>query len=545
MTTKAHNFTVLLAGIQNAGAPIATGYVTFSVPGTTTAKTAYEDRDKSVAITKKALDSNGRAEVFGDGIYRLRFYIGDPDAAPPNQGVEVSALEIEAYKCTAVYGNSRTIATDTVGNVDDGLVLGNTASGNVQYTLPDAALVSGTVQVGKIAPANTFTIACASGQTINGASTLALTAQYDAILAYSNGTNWYAARDTLAGLGVSAFALTLLDAPDGETFLDTLIASATAAKARGDIEFASHVPPVPGGRLTNLTGEPVPANTAAANNIYYVPYLHSTIILDNGSGVLTDYTISGMAQGLADDTKSPAAGAADKNYDMFAWVDAGTLRCTRGPLWDSLTVRGTGVGKTELIRNSIGQWVNRYDITNGPGAGKGLYVGTINTNPSGATVSQTRGGASAFGYWGVWNMFNRVPIDIFIWDTTDTHTYTTATVRQWQASVNYQFSFVRGMNEDAVEADAFATALNTNTGVGVIAGVGLDATNAFSGTVGGFTTAIANGRMETKGHYIGQPGLGKHYIAWLQYSAATGTTTWNGDGGGVLNLSGLTGRLLA
>ncbi len=49
------------------------------------------------------------------------------------------------------------------------------------------------------------------------------------------------------------------------------------------------------------------------------------------------------------------------------------------------TARGAGAGTAELERLN-GLWVNKYDVTNGPAARRGTYVGTIVTN--GSSVNQ-------------------------------------------------------------------------------------------------------------------------------------------------------------
>jgi len=336
MATRADNFVNLLVGVQNAGSPLATGYVTFSIPGTTTAKNAWEDKDKAVAITKKALDSNGRAEVFGDGEYRLRFYVGDPDAG----GVEVTALEVENYKCVAVKGNVRTIATDTEGSVDDWLVLMDTTAGDVVYTLPDAALTSGNgILCIKVATANVATVASPDGQTINNATSIVFGSADGAGVFRSSGVNWYVARETVATIeGISDFVQTMLDDEDGAAFLDTLLASSTTATAKSKMAV-----PMVGGTAYNLT-----CRTNATNPTYQIDIDADELLVKNaaGDGILlstvnltVDITASG-ANGL--DTGS-------ENNDMwyYGWVIYNpTTATTAGLLSESATAPTLPAGYT-------------------------------------------------------------------------------------------------------------------------------------------------------------------------------------------------------
>jgi parallel beta-helix repeat protein len=67
---KSQIFQTALAGLRFDGATLSSGKVYFYSPGTTTAKTIYVDRNKqTTAANPYTLDSNGRAEIFGDGTY--------------------------------------------------------------------------------------------------------------------------------------------------------------------------------------------------------------------------------------------------------------------------------------------------------------------------------------------------------------------------------------------------------------------------------------------------------------------------------------------
>ena len=76
----------------------------------------------------------------------------------------------------------------------------------------------------------------------------------------------------------------------------------------------------------------------------------------------------------------PAAVAANKNYDMFVWSNAGNATFTRGAAWNSDTVR-SATTENDLTRIN-GVPVNLNAITNGPAAGRGTYVGTVRSDGS-------------------------------------------------------------------------------------------------------------------------------------------------------------------
>lgn len=88
------------------------------------------------------------------------------------------------------------IATKTVTFTADDLgttYICDATAGNITANLPAAATVSGQVFsfVKKDVSANTITIDGNAAETINGAATKVLTAQYDKALIQSDGSNWF------------------------------------------------------------------------------------------------------------------------------------------------------------------------------------------------------------------------------------------------------------------------------------------------------------------------------------------------------------------
>jgi hypothetical protein len=128
--------------------------------GTTTLKNAYADKDKGSSFTKLALDADSRGVAYGDGVYKLKFYAGDPDDGGTDTGIT-----IDNYKCTAVMGAIRTVTSADDIDRDDELVLVDTTSGNITVTLADVDTFDNPVTIKKIAAGNTVTIATTDSQT--------------------------------------------------------------------------------------------------------------------------------------------------------------------------------------------------------------------------------------------------------------------------------------------------------------------------------------------------------------------------------------------
>lgn len=289
---------------------------------------------------------------------------------------------------------------------------------------------------------------------------------------------------------------------------------------------------LPGGRLTLTTAVPVTtADVSGATTVYYTPHRHNRIALYDGTRWLWR-TFSEMSQLTTDNTKSPAAVANNSNYDVFVWLDGSTMRATRGPAWTGDTARGAGAGTSEL-EFFEGRWVNKVAITNGPAARCGLYVGTIRSDGS-AQINDTAAKRH------VWNTYNRALRPMNVVDTTDSWNYTLAAFQQANANAANQLDYVVGLAEEAVTARVLVTATNGGS-VRVTAGIGIDSAVANSAQIYG---GGAGGTPSVSlAHYAGQPGIGRHYLAWLEWSTASGTTTWYGDNAATGTQAGISGEV--
>lgn len=242
------------------------------------------------------------------------------------------------------------------------------------------------------------------------------------------------------------------------------------------------------------------------------------------TGGNTYYVITAGMTANAFEVSSTAGGSAVNTSGS----QSGTHTATQ-----NLTVRGTGAGTSELTRVN-GMWMNANAITNGPGASRGLYVGTIYTNASG-TVDMIFGGAGVSGgessACGVWNLYNQVPLCFQNWDASANYNYTTATYRIRNANLNNRTQWVCGIREQSVSFRATATVAN-----GTNAWVALG--SAKNGTAS--TTAASLGSRQEVGGTITRTlasawqgtGLGWGYNCPLEIAQASGTATWLNDNAG-------------
>lgn len=364
------------------------------------------------------------------------------------------------------------------------------------------------------------------------------------------------------------------------------------------------------GRLSLATGVKVMTQDYAAQGTVY--YVGGVILnFNDGSGTFQPFNTGELSQTLASSTYSPAAGAAAKNYDMFAWKRAivvasvtrsgttatvtttgnhnittgaivyiaaadqsayngyqtltggsattftfevagspttpatGSITChtatlSRGPFWSSDTARGTGAGTTQITL--VGStYTNTVDITNGPGAGLGTYVGSIMTDGGGATVTWKLGTAAAAGgeaWLGVWNVSNRTFTGTAIQDTTATWTTTTLgfTFARMNVSSTWRCTMICGLNDSIVQSVIYSQVFPPAGGNAAGVGVGLDsittaASRANVTTSGGLSAETANFAVQSS--WNGFTGLGKHYLQGLQATnLASGTCTYYGTNSG-------------
>lgn len=300
---------------------------------------------------------------------------------------------------------------------------------------------------------------------------------------------------------------------------------------------ASGVLPVSQLRLSLTTGVPVMvANGSGQPRL--VPYTGRQIRWYNGTQIVLVDTGGELTQTLTDTTKSPAAAVANSNYDMFFWLDGATPRCTRGPAWTSNTSRGTGAGTSELTRSIGGFLTNANAITNGPAANRGTYVGTIRTN-SGASGEFTIGGAGAGGspiVIGLWNAYNRV--NGFFTSSDNSASWGAQTTRNMNGSANNRFSYIMGLDEDAIIFGLWGRGQASNTH-NVSTWFGLDGSTAAFGPnnlyygAGGvldITTSF------TMGSVPGNPGQGWHVLQAIENTDLASSCTLYGAGNNQISL---------
>jgi hypothetical protein len=258
------------------------------------------------------------------------------------------------------------------------------------------------------------------------------------------------------------------------------------------------------GRLTLATATPVTtSDQTAKTTLYYTPYTGNKLALYDGS-IWLPYTFSELSIAVPATTNTM--------YDAFVYLNSGTpaLELTA---WTNDTTRATGLVYQDGVLVKSGATTRRY-------------VGSFRTTGSSGQTED-----SLLKRY-VWNYYNRVDRVMRVTDSTNSWNYSTASYQQANNSAANQIDFVVGVSEDPVDAFARGGATNsTGTARAIGVGIGLDSATTNSAHLlhlGNCTsTMVAN----CTANYTGHPGIGRHYLAWLEYGAGSDTQTWYGDNG--------------
>lgn len=259
------------------------------------------------------------------------------------------------------------------------------------------------------------------------------------------------------------------------------------------------------GRLTLSTGVPVPvADVTGATSAYWTPYEGNRLALYDGAAwnvrTFTEITIS--LAGLT----------ASRPYDIFAYDNAGVVTIET-LIWTSATARATALTLQD------GVWVKTGALTR-------RYLGTIYINSSGGQSDDTL----AKRY--VWNQYNRVQRPMRRLETTANWTYTTATYRQANGAASNQLEVMVGVAEQGLDVEVSGSAEGSVSTYPAVA-VGMDSTSVVATGCLQQTPRISatSAQFVTTARLSVVPAVGLHTFAWLEFSTASGTTTWYGDSG--------------
>jgi hypothetical protein len=259
----------------------------------------------------------------------------------------------------------------------------------------------------------------------------------------------------------------------------------------------------PRGRLTLTSGTPVTTtDVTAATTVYYTPSDGNVIALYDGAiwvpikFVETSISLSGLT--------------ANTNYDVWGRISSGALALDT-TAWTNDTTRATAIAQQDGI-----------DVKNGDATRR--LLGTFRITGTTGQTEDSR--AKRF----VSNRYNDTPRNMEAHDATATWTYSVATYRQANNNTANQLDFVCCVPR-LVQAVASGICASGGTQTSVATGIGLDAiptTTPDSTQQQGTVIPATGGGVPSTAYYAGTPGVGRHFLAWLEYGSAATTVTWQG-----------------
>lgn len=268
-------------------------------------------------------------------------------------------------------------------------------------------------------------------------------------------------------------------------------------------------------RLTLTSGNPATtADVTAATTVYMTPIVGNRIALYDGA-VWNIRTTAQISVSVPATTNTP--------FDVFCYDNSGTPTLETVN-WTNDTTRATALTTQDGVYVKSGATTRRY-------------IGTCRTTGSSGQTEDS------FAKRFVWSYYNRVIKAMRRLESTASWNYTTATWRQANNAAANQLDFVIGVDEDEVRATATALVSNTGVNSGYV-GIGLDSTSALAtGCMATYLQVqVANQFVTGSSHLDTFPGVGRHYLAWLERSDGSGTMTWYGFSSG-LYAYGITGSL--
>ena len=283
---------------------------------------------------------------------------------------------------------------------------------------------------------------------------------------------------------------------------------------------------VPQGRLTLTTGVPVTtADVTAATTIRWTPFRGSSCETYDGAS-WTSRTFAELFIAV------PAVASA--LYDVFVYDNFGSLALELSAAWTSDTARFASGTYATLLPQQDGVYVKSLDGTLVDATRR--YLGTFRTT---TVAGQTEDSATK-RY--VWNYYQRVVRPMLRFETTASWGYSSATLRQANASTSNQLDVVVGVAEVLVDirVQTLASANGTDVTYQSFISIGEDSTTTKSASSfrSQATGVLLNAQVLHSVSLRKIVDVGRHYYTWLEQGAASGGITWIGA-----STYGLTGSI--
>ena len=279
--------------------------------------------------------------------------------------------------------------------------------------------------------------------------------------------------------------------------------------------------PIAQGRLTLATGDPTPStDQTAADTLYYTPYNGDAISLYNAAANRWDL------YSFAERSLDISGLAADTNFDIFIYDDAGTLTLT-AVAWSN---SGAGTSaRASAISQRNGIWVETSSDRR--------YLGTIRTT---GTAGQCEDSLTRRFVWNIQNQVQRFLLKQYL---DPGHSYAVAVFRYLNNDINNRIEFVVGQPQ-LLEAQSIINCRGNASGM-----VGRNGTSIISSDAG---VGIAGDAFGSAGDTVGIASFftasdffGYEFLAMLEYNKSSDANGVVTGGNGPFEATGIQGALAA
>lgn len=268
--------------------------------------------------------------------------------------------------------------------------------------------------------------------------------------------------------------------------------------------------PMPGGRLTLASSDPIGENTGT-NSLSYTPYLYPFLPLYDGTRwVMTEFSTHTVTGAVLSGLTS------GKPYDVFAYLNSGAI-ASEILVWTNDTTRATGLTLTNGLRYKTG------DMTR-------LYLGSF-YSASTTTTKDTPGSRY------LWNAHNEIPYSDWANDSTDS----------WTNNGNGTWSAMNSGNAAWIHSHMIGVSARPITAELTISGTGsagfatmtADGSTTLDRAVASVATInVVSGPSTPSAAFFSKVHAeGKRSVTGMQTSYAAGSITFYGDNGATIGSS--------
>lgn len=361
--------------------------------------------------------------------------------------------------------------------------------------------------------------------------------------------------DSTGGEGIS-FTGTDYNFPNGTPYFNTNASAKNVVSCFADTSstiqcastysnaFTIGITPPPGGRISdNSSNCSHTSDSTTITTLYYVDCAGNGLPISPNDASFLLYQIPSTSTTLstANSTNFPA----NTLFDFYAFIHSGAVTYC-AVAWGTSTAGSSSRGGSAGITQLQGIWVNSgawtclngatsYTLTTGEATLLGTFVisGTAQDIAMQFAPSAASGGAACnISYANIYNTYDASCISR---DNKTTWTYESTTIEQLDASTTNQANWVDPLGSFTYNAQLTVTAKSSTAADPVNAGVGINSTTAFSGSVGsqGYGGSGVD-VTEITGISVGPPPQtsgGLNYAAALQQSySGSVTATYYGTG---------------